>query len=77
MPQLTPWPLGRQLLRPLPRLLRLQAGLLRLEPHLQPSFSGLFPRDTAKNTRFAINFWTGTHVAIRPSATMLSVAARC
>ena len=28
------------------------------EPHMQPSFLGLFPKDSAKNTRFAINFWT-------------------
>ena len=27
-------------------------------PHMQPSFVGLFPKDTPKNTRFAINFWT-------------------
>ena len=29
-----------------------------MQPHMQPSFVGLFPEDTAKNTRFAINFWT-------------------
>lgn len=25
---------------------------------MQPSFVGLFPKDSLKNTRFAINFWT-------------------
>ena len=26
--------------------------------HMQSSYIGLFPKNTAKNTRFAINFWT-------------------
>jgi pre-mRNA-splicing factor CWC22 len=28
------------------------------DPFLKPSFDGLFPRDTPRNTRFAINYWT-------------------
>ena len=29
-----------------------------IDPSMQHSFAGLFPLDSPKNTRFAINFWT-------------------
>lgn len=28
------------------------------DPYMQQCFSGIFPKDTPKNTRFAINFFT-------------------
>lgn len=29
-----------------------------LDPYMQESLSGMFPKDNPKNTRFAINYWT-------------------
>jgi pre-mRNA-splicing factor CWC22 len=28
------------------------------DPFMQPCYGGLFPKDTPKNTRFAVNFFT-------------------
>merc|ERR1712156_871550 len=35
-----------------------------LEPELQQFFGGLFPKDTAKNARFAINYFTAIGLGI-------------